>query len=562
MPRIALGTPGRLVTVSNSAGAEMLILLLRRVGDDPALAEWDRRQNYARFVGPDKLVLECVIATEPPRAMIELHRRQKKTVADEVERGLLRMGVPLAMLGTGAQLELAVRMNGAHVELLVDGIVHDEEWPTGSSQQGAIIAAVAGSAEFVADLPGAPPPLTPLAQYWTPPGHNTWFGDVMLTADGERLHLFWLTDRRMGTAKFGCGGCSFAHASTTDLKHWEHHPLAWPLNEYWEAANGTGCGVVKDGVHYLFANVLTERLGLEAQYPNGPYLATSHDGIDFKKEGRAHGLPGEPGMLRDDRGVWHAISVSRHDDGVWRSSRYESHDLRQWRLADPDFLPQPGWPVSRTVFSSECFNWFRMGEWFYILGGRTGFWRARQLLGPYRSVHAVDGPSWDLYDGLMVPQVAVWKNRAILGGWLPLHTHDWTLDWGGHLVLRELTQLSDGNLELRRLPELEPPAEQRLRLRLAPLEARGSFGIHWADGGSVMFDPNQRTASSGEYTIYNVAGLDAPFTLDIVIHPDAKSDSTIVDINIGDRRTLITRRPGANARLLPFTAENCRIETL
>ncbi len=437
---------GRLVTVTDEAGAETLALLLRRAGDDPSLSEWDRRQNYARFVGDDGLVLECVVATEPPQGLIDRLRAQQKTVSPELERGLLRLGVPLALLGGGAQWEVVVRLDGPRIALIVDGILRDEEWPAGPWQRGSAVSA-ALAVEFLTDVPEAPTPLPPLTRSWTPSGHNAWAGDVMLTADGDRLHLFWLADRRMHGSKFGCGAHSFAHASTADLQHWEHHPPAYPVSESWEASNGTGCTVVRRGVHHLFANVLSERLGVEARHPNGPHLATSRDGVHYAKEGRVEGLPGEPGIIRDEQGLWHAISVSRHSDGVWRSSRYESTDLRSWRLADPAFLPEPGWPTSRTVFSGECFNWFRWRQWYYILGGRTGFWRSPRMLGPYRSANDADGPQWDVYDGLMVPQVAVWKGRAILGGWLPLNDRD----WAGHLVFRELRQLPDGSLEMRRL---------------------------------------------------------------------------------------------------------------
>jgi beta-fructofuranosidase len=466
------------------ASREGLVVLVRRVGDDPALAEWDRRQNYARYAGHDGLVLECVVATAPPRI---------------AKDGRLRLGVPVAVLGDAPQLDIAVRLGGPHLALIVNGVVVDEEWPAGP----AVVP--------MNDAPGELPALPPLTQYWAPPGHNAWAGDVMLTAAGDRLHLFWLTDRRMHGSKFGCGGCSFAHASTTDLTHWEHHPLAYPVTEYWEAANGTGCCVVQDGVFHLYANVLTERLKLEQEHPNGPHLATSTDGIHFTKQGRAHGLPGEPGMIRDEHDRWHAIAVSKHADGVWRSSRYESDDLRNWRLADLNFLPEPGWPTSRTVFSSECFNWFRWRDWYYIIGGRTGFWRARQLLGPYQR------PAQDIYDGLMVPQVAVWNDRAILGGWLPLNDKD----WGGHLVFRELRQCADGGLEMFRLRELPLPAGARqYRQEFAPDEIRDLAG------------PNL------EYD------FTAPVAAEVVAHYDFKSNSTIFDLGLSGQRTLIFRRPG------------------
>jgi hypothetical protein len=602
--RLASAGTGPLLVLEHPEG-ETSSLLLRCMGADATLAEWERRQNYARDARPGELALECVLATGPPTAMLEIQRRrhEQRRAQDPslppfapdaaAVRGLMRMGIPVCLLSSAEEVDVLIRIAGPHVELLVDGVLVDEEWPAGPFQPGSkILVADAVQAveiwpgvledESIATLSGGARavmerekeifgPRRPLGQYWAPNGHNAWAGDAMLTADGERLHVFWLTDRRLHGSKYGCGGCSFAHASTTDLRAWQFHPLAYPLTEYWEAANGTGCMVVHEGVHHLFANVLSERLGLEETHPNGPHLAISRDGINYEKQGRVN-LPGEPGIIRDEQGVYHAISVSRHADGVWRSTRYESADLREWRVADAEFLPAPGWPPSRTVFSSECFNWFRLGDWYYIIGGRTGFWRARRALGPYRAVGEADGPQWDIYDGLMVPQVAVWNGRAIMAGWLALNDHD----WGGHVVFRELRQRPDGNLELRRLPELEPrePAG-RIRMPIDLRDGRGQFSLRIggtlddAEGLELRLDPPARTAQwrtpraggraddatampfeAGDFAILNVEGLDEPFALDIVLHWDEKSDSTIIDAQIGERRTMVTRRAGRIAAVI------------
>ena len=154
---------GRLATVSNAAGEETLELLVRRAGDDPTLAEWDRRQNYARFAGKDGLVLECVVATEIPPAMLDKHRRKQRTISPEFERGLMRLGVPLALLGNGAQLEVAVRLGGPHIALIVDGALRDEDWPAGPWQTGSNVTADA-PVELLPVVPEMPVTLPPLSQ--------------------------------------------------------------------------------------------------------------------------------------------------------------------------------------------------------------------------------------------------------------------------------------------------------------------------------------------------------------------------------------------------------------
>ena len=60
-------------------------------------------------------------------------------------------------------------------------------------------------------------------QYWTPPGHNTWVGDVATFFHRGRYHVFYLYDRRHHQSKFGKGAHYFEHLSTADFKTWTEH---------------------------------------------------------------------------------------------------------------------------------------------------------------------------------------------------------------------------------------------------------------------------------------------------------------------------------------------------
>ena len=55
-------------------------------------------------------------------------------------------------------------------------------------------------------------------QYWTPPGHNAWVGDVATLFHAGRYHVFYLYDRRHHRSKFGKGAHYFEHLSTADFK--------------------------------------------------------------------------------------------------------------------------------------------------------------------------------------------------------------------------------------------------------------------------------------------------------------------------------------------------------
>jgi len=656
-PRVLAPTfVGPLITIIDSqSGRSSLALLIRRIGDDPKLDAWDNRgQNYLRYAKNDDRVLECVIAAEPPfRLIARMKRLHEQTrlknpalgefVPPADRDGFLRMGCPLSPLIGRSGITVAIRLAGPHISLFVDGVLADEEWPAGPFQPGkeiqidSSVKSVKINPEVLTDdqifsccgpvlsQPGLTPPRQsgardstqtifgperPLGQYWMPVSHNEWVGDVMLTADGEQLHLFWLTSRhRRQQGGLGGGDHPFAHASTHDLKNWQTHPSPYPVTNYWDYI-GTGCVVVRNTVHHLFANVLTEHIGRNDVHPHCQHLATSSDHIHYEKQGPVN-LPGEPGIVCDDQGVFHAVSNSQHPDGAYRSSHYESDDLHTWKMTVRDFLPEAGWPPSRTVFSNECFNWFRMGAWWYIIGGRTGFWRSQNLMGPYASVNDKGGPLWDIYDGLMVPQTTVWKGRGIMAGWVGFDDGvAFDNVWGGHLVFRELKQRSDGELELVRPAELEPPMPgicekvitidansgprsvnlepgrniSRLVCRVSGSGA-GRLGLRFTETpgmpvlGELRFDPALCTAQWGtvgsvgtapearemgwkghDFSIQNVEGLEKSFELDVVIYADTKNDTVLLDAMIDKRRTMISRRLGKVVQSIQIFAEGCRLE--
>jgi hypothetical protein len=585
-------------------------LFLRRLGEDESLASFDHDQNYARYTASDHRVLDCTIQGPAPIKRLNKQRKNNPDYkpSDDMAAGILRMGVPTACLTLPCVVIL--RLTSFHYEMFVDGVPVDEEYPatevsstglritTGEAQlwnhalSNSEIVELCGGQNAVKQKEEAIlGPDIPLGQYWTPRGHNALFGDTMLTAEGDkRLHLYWLFDRRFGRSKFGAGGHPFAHASTTDLFHWEHHPRAREMSHLDEGACGTGCVVFHEGRHYLYSNTLSERMTANAaDYPNGVHLSISEDGLHFQDTGPA-GFTGEPGIVRDEAGLFHAVSSSQHPDGIWRTSLLISPDLINWKMAEPSFLPDPGWPCTREVFSCECFNWFKFGDWWFIIGGRTGFWRSRQLLGPYSRVNSPAGPKWDIYDGLFVPQVAVFRGRAILSGWLAYNE----TDYAGHLVWRELVLRDDGDLDMRRLPEMEdapasgvqpleivstsgftharlahPPLLGRLRLRIDSTQSQGSYGLLLGGapgevassaqpGVQLRFGPETRTVAfitpgkttlstempfnGGDLAILEVNSIDQPFNLDIRIHHEMKHGTWIIDAEINGCRTMITRR--------------------
>jgi hypothetical protein len=389
--------------------------------------------------------------------------------------------------------------------LAVDGHVVDEEWPCGGPAR-PLVALVPtdrvvearvwqsyldDTAAAITPTPGYETGTLPGQdlQYWSPPGHNQWVGDVMLSHDGERLHLLYLVDRRHGASK-NCGGHQIAHLSTSDLQTWTAHPLAVPITEPWETL-GTG-SLVKQGARWhILYGLHTDRI-VEASavangngtaqafadlkgLPIGTAIASSDDGIHFHKDNLLVHPAQNPSVFADPRGGF-AMFAGYGADGL-----YHSPDLHTWTAADHFITPFAQWSPTRN--STECFSHLEWGEWNYLLGGRTGFWMARSFAGPYwdqthgdgpaivkglngyfgwrlkgappvnpRPAGTVTSPRWDIYDGLWVPMVASMPSgRRILAGWLEDLNR-----WAGCLVLRELHQEPDGNLSMSWLPESVP----------------------------------------------------------------------------------------------------------
>ena len=424
----------------------------------------------------------------------------------------MRVGVPAARVGKGRVLDVVCRFDGRSLALYVDGVKVDEDWTLGRIPRGSElrpgsgfdgeifglelfpraltvseIEARSGGAAAVcaraAEMFGAP---GRGAQYWTPPGHNQWVGDVVLADtrafDPGCLHLYYLIDRRHGASKFGAGGHFFAHMSSRDLIHWEHHLEVIGL-EPWNSL-GTGRHVVHDGKIVMAYGMHTSRLlaadrvfslertpplsfspeeGLPeggpgaGRFPMGATLAESRDGVTFEQSHLLVHAAQNPAVVREHDGPGFLLFAGYGAHGLYRSD-----DLRHWGPCDPNVIPtNEASPVSNT---DECQCQFEWNGWHYLIAGRTGFWMSRRQTGPYwgkpGQAHAdVVRPRWNIHDGLWVPMVAPFgDNRRLLAGFLTGPG----AEWAGHLVFRELIQLGDGTLGLTWPPEMRPAERRRI----------------------------------------------------------------------------------------------------
>lgn len=553
----------------------------------------------------------------------------------------LRVGIPVTLMGEDCWHDIVARFQKAKLDLFVDGALVDEEWPVGSMRlpdrsplfigaqecDNGIVSGFRGWVDHVAvwnralsdgeitRLSGGPdetsqrgaeiqPASCAGLNYWKPSGCNSGVGDCMPFFHNGLFHLYYLFDRRHHGSKWGLGAHQWAHASTTDLVHWEHHPLAVPISHEWEGSVCTGSTFYHNGVFYAFYAVR-----MHNGAPGQISVSTSVDGVHFTKKGTLATLraPYEPVSARDPKvfhdqakGLFHMlITTSLVNPPVAGHGGCLAHlvsvDLHNWEQTDPFIVPgytdQP-----------ECPDYFRWNDWHYLIFSNHGVARyrmARKPSGPWLR------PKVDVFDG---PQACVLKtaaftdDRRIGVAWIGEG------GWAGHTVFREITQQADGSLRTKWVAEMVPAADGPLPLsfaaltqgssftgssvsvsepegfgsiaaqglprnllihcRITPAAGTLAFGLcirgcdNYSGGHELRFEPlrakvgwRHPQASSideaWQACLYDVDGLDRPFILDVLARED------ILDICIGNRRTLVVRvDPGPNGDRLFFFAQS------
>ena len=430
-------------------------------------------------------------------------------------------------------------------------------------------------------------------QYWKPESEEEFAGDMMPLWDGKRFHLFYLLDRHHHAEQGGLGGHQWAHASTSDLVRWEHHPLALSIGEPGSVDQRgicTGSIFEHDGVYHAFH--ATRIKGTEGAVSEVICRAVSSDLIHFEKspDNPLFGAPAgldprnhrDPYVFRDaGTGTFHMlVTASRPpatpEEGGERGvlAHYTSEDLKEWRYQGP-FLPLDKDP---TPECPEHFFW--NGCWYlvYSQGARMQYHLSRGPLGPWHRARRdeIEGPN------LSVPRTASWTDsRRLAVGFLSWR--DGGRDAGGPVyagstVFRELVQDADGTLATRFVPEMMPPtgppilqgdavlldarhgpatalllnapADALVTCRLIPQAGTGEYGLllrtdaDQATGYRLQFSPDEGRVTlcpwpegGGETRAVaeGIMGLEQSVSVVVCLK------DSIIDVCLNDRHTLIER---------------------
>lgn len=592
----------------------------KRILDIPDVLRVDLRQHDPRDRGPQNYPAFPMPDGSVPvlEATVVLHSQEHPDWKN------LTVGVPLAMLESPeGEHRVVLNFTGPRWTMFVDGRLVDNEFPFGYprwSEKSAWSIDPTWVKEAAIYLPDIDPEKKPLKQsavasiqYWTPPGHNCWVGDVVTAFHQGRYHVFYLYDRRHHRSKFGCGAHYFEHLSTADFKTWTEHEAATPIEEQWECI-GTGTPFVFDGKLCLAYGLHTtrvypqEKTALPAQweqlkkngascalpratapgFPAGSTYAVSADGVAFTK---SHVMfhPCENPSVYNDPGGKLRMMANYRARGTWEADAIGG----PWRCVNPDF-PSGG----------DCTFFFRWGKFDYVIGGFGGLW-SKPAGRPDSDYVDLVRKGLDLYDGSSVPSIAgVAGGRYLMAAWLPIR------GWGGPLVIRELVQLPDGRLGSHWMPEIVPataparaiapriadtmaiPVDDRaylLTFTVRPGPKKGRFAVamlpqngdreacefqvsldelraQYGPGSPERFAAREKSLREGgaphharNYAIENLLDIDRPFHVRLIVKGDAKLGGTLVDAEIAGRRTMISYRPELSVKKLQFRIEGAEL---
>lgn len=473
-----------------------------------------------------------------------------------LESGTLVVQAPVDLVGRDRAVDLVVVHDGLHLQLWIDGVLVDEEWPQGPTRNLVLPLALETASTRGAPTAGAPRAIDSVRllrrgldpaevrdltgeevarrrereinphhrgtrQYWRPADYNAYVGDCMPFFHDGVLHLYYLYDRRHHQGKWGAGGHQFAHISTRDLIGWEDHPLALTLERADEGSLGTGNCIFHDGVFHMYWIEHARRIPFrEARFhADNIFVACGNDAMRFERRQEPwlrldYGRSGDVNsfVFRDPGNgkFYHVIGGAGVHDGTITQPVHESFDLQTWTPSDD---------LSSLGPLSVCPSYMEWRGYHYLFS----------VCHYYVSDHPPCANRLRLGTnvverGLIAPMIVRFSDdRALLVG------AKGEGGYAGRLVIRELVQLDGGELATRFVEEMMPDRGDRL-----PLE---QFGLR---DGELRLD---ETCPS-----VRLAGLPESYHLSLTVDPAVGGGPTSWRILV---RGEADGRSGYEIRFLP-----------
>lgn len=182
------------------------------------------------------------------------------------------------------------------------------------------------------------------------------------------------------------GPMHWGHATSPDMVHWTHHPIALAPGDEWDVDGCfSGSAVDDNGVLSLIytGHIWLDGPGNDRAIRQVQCLATSKDGIHFEKQGVILNPP--PGIMhfRDPKvwqqdGEWWMVIGARDIDDRGQVLLYRGSSLREWRL--DRVLAQA---ETEMGYMWECPDFFPLGNEHLLMFSPQGIqangWENRNL---------------------------------------------------------------------------------------------------------------------------------------------------------------------------------------
>ena len=314
------------------------------------------------------------------------------------------------------------------IELWVNGVLKDEEWPAGNclfSKDDEIKSNINISVSEHSYIKNIQPAVTGTfenANGWKP-GENVFVGDCMPYVCDDRYHVLYLKDRHHHRSKWGNGAHQWEHISTHDFKTWEIHPMAVDISEPYEGSICTGSWVRKDDTHYLFYTVRM------ADHSSAPIRRSiSKDGYHFEKDtdfsivlsNKYHGESArDPKVILADDGLYHMFLTTSYEvEHKGCLAHLISKDLYKWEETEKPIY------ISESSDQPECPDYIKYNGYYYLIFSLKG--KAHYMV----SKKPLDGwimPENPVIPCDSVPKGAVWNDKIIFTGFKAINGYAGTM---------------------------------------------------------------------------------------------------------------------------------------
>lgn len=314
------------------------------------------------------------------------------------------------------------------IELWVNSVLKDEEWPAGNclftadDEIKSNINISVSEYSYTKNIHPAVIGTFENANGWKPE-ENVFVGDCMPYVCDNRYHVLYLKDRHHHRSKWGNGAHQWEHISTHDFKTWEIHPMAIEITEAYEGSICTGSWIKKDDTDYLFYTV---RMADNSSAPIRRSI--SKDGYHFDKDNdfsiilskKYNGESArDPKVILADDGLYHMfLTTSLEAEQKGCLAHLISKDLYKWEETENPIY------ISESSEQPECPDYIKYNGYYYLIFSLRG--KAHYMV----SQKPLDGwimPENPIIPCDSVPKGAVWNDRIIFTGFKPINGYAGTM---------------------------------------------------------------------------------------------------------------------------------------